>query len=72
MTTSLGNKADKSTTYNKTQVNAFLDAKPDDADLDLKADKTATCTKIEVNDEIAAVVGSAPAVLDTLNELAAA
>ena len=68
----LGLKADQSTTYNKTQMNAFLDGKPDDADLDLKADKTTTYTKTEVNDRVAAVVGSAPAVLDTLKELATA
>ena len=53
-------------------MNTFLDAKPDDADLALKADKATTYTNTEVVDNIVAVVGSAPAVLDTLNELAAA
>ena len=68
----LNTKADQSTTYTKTQINTFLDSKPDDADLDLKADKATTYTKTEVATQIAAVVGSAPALLDTLSELAAA
>ena len=72
VTAALNLKADLSSTYTKTEVNAFLDAKPDDADLDLKADKLTTYTKTEVADQIAAVVGSAPALLDTLTELAAA
>ena len=65
-------KADRSSTYTKAQVNAFLDAKPDDADLDLKADKLTSYTKTEVADQIAVVVASAPALLDTRTELSAA
>ena len=106
----LGLKADQSTTYTKTQMNAFLDGKPDDADLDLKADKTTTYTKTQVDSavslkadqsttysktqvdtalgltadqsttytktqvdtNISAVVGAAPALLNTLAELSAA
>ena len=58
--------------YTKAQVNAFLDAKPDDADPDLKADKEFTYTKTEVTDKIVAVVGAAPALRNTLVELSAA
>ncbi len=38
----------------------------------MKADKASTYTKTEVADQIAAVMGSAPALLDMLTELAAA
>ncbi len=65
-------KSDLSTTYSKTEVNAFLDTKPDDADLELKADKATTYSKTQVDTNIVAVVGAAPALLNTLVELSAA
>ena len=49
----LGLKADQSTTYTKTQMNTFLDGKPDDADLDLKADKLTTYSKTQVDTALA-------------------
>ncbi len=56
-------KSDLATTYTKTEFNSSLA---------LKSDLATTYTKTEVNDKIASVVGSAQAVLDTLNELATA
>jgi hypothetical protein len=126
MQTSVDSKADQSTTYTKDEVNAFLDGKPDDAELtavidaintqlDAKQHKfivalipantgrlfdvnstkfrainvasplgittpnygylTISCdsyTKAESDSKISALVGAAPALLNTLVELSAA
>ena len=59
-----------------TQLNAFLDSKPDETEVEtgllLKADQETTHTKGEVNQKITDIIGAAPAALNTLNELAAA
>jgi hypothetical protein len=55
-------KADKATTYTKTEV---------DTAVGLKANQTTTYTKTETDSRIQSVVGAAPAALDTLAEIAA-
>ncbi len=61
--TAIATKADQSTTYTKTET---------DTALALKANQATTYTKTETDAAIAAVVDASPAMLDTLNELAAA
>ncbi|MGR0185424.1 tail fiber protein [Azospirillum aestuarii] len=76
-------KADKADTYTKTQVDAAISAEQTTratADTALgtritaleggKADKTGVYTKAETDSRIQAVVGAAPAALDTLAEIA--
>lgn len=52
LNSSLANKADKSNTYTKNEVNDKLSAKANLSDLDNKADKSSTYTKNEVNDKL--------------------
>jgi hypothetical protein len=59
---SLALKAEKNATYTKTEM---------DASLALKAEKNETYTKTETDGRIQAIVGAAPAALDTLQEIAA-
>ena len=64
VTTALSNKADKSTTYTKTVTDNLLDAKVDDTEMAAYAKKT------DVASSIAGLVGTAPLILDTLQEIA--
>ena len=59
-----GDKADKSTTYTKSNVDDHLDTKVDDIEM------TNYATKTHVDDKIAALVGTAPNILHTLQEIA--
>ena len=61
LTTEVGTKALQATTFTKTEV---TDA------LALKADQATTYNKTETDSRIQAVVGAAPAALDTLKEIA--
>ena len=64
VSTAINNKADKSTTYTRGATNDLLDAKVDDIEM------TNYATKTHVDDKIAALVGSAPNILNTLQEIA--
>ena len=64
VTAALSNKADKSTTYTQTVTNQLLDAKVDDTEM------TAYAKKTDVANSIAGLVGTAPLILDTLQEIA--
>ena len=65
LSTSIENKADKSTTYTKTSMDTFLNAKVDDTEMADYALKTYVTTAVN------ALVNSAPGLLDTLGEIAA-
>jgi hypothetical protein len=79
--TAVALKADKSTTYSKTEVDTAVGVKADksttytktevDTAVALKAAQATTYTKTETDARIQAVVGAAPAALDTLVEIAA-
>ena len=61
--TALDLKADKATTYTKTDM---------DTSLALKADKSTTYTKTDIDAQFAHLIDSAPSALNTLKELATA
>ncbi len=65
LSTAIGDKADKSTTYTRTDLNDYLDAKVDDTEMtnyELKTDVTAA---------VSSPIGTAPENLNTLQEIAA-
>ena len=62
--TALSIKANTSTTYTRAVTNDLLDAKVDDTELTLYA------TKTDVDNKIAGLVGAAPLILNTLQEIA--
>ena len=69
VTTALGNKADKSTTYTRLVTNDLLDAKVDDTEMANYATKLETYTKTEVTQKFTDLVDGAPVLLNTLKEL---
>ena len=64
VSTAIDNKADKSTTYTRGATNDLLDAQVDDIEM------TNYATKTHVDDKISSLVGTAPLILNTLQEIA--
>ncbi len=69
VTTALNDKADKSTTFIRSVVNALLDAKVDDTEMVNYAAKADTFTKAEVNDKFTNIIAGAPDALNSQKEL---